>query len=92
MIDENRSLPLSSQSDEDFLGYVEIHSQTERALYSGRDINRLLKLAGNPPGFVKSVDEKGFYSLHEPEARPLIDAAKRLLKRPKLVLIQGGKK
>jgi hypothetical protein len=33
-------------SDEKFLGYVYLHSQTELALFSKVHINRLLKFAG----------------------------------------------
>lgn len=34
-------------TDEEFLGYVEIHSQSERALFIAEHVNRLLELAGH---------------------------------------------
>lgn len=32
-------------SDEDFIGYCELHCQTQRALFSGDQINRMARLA-----------------------------------------------
>lgn len=52
-------------SDEDFLNYVEAHSDTERALFSGKQIARMLTLAGDEgaaaewmecPGIWRAVD------------------------------------
>jgi hypothetical protein len=37
---------LDDDDDEAFVRYCEIHSRTERALFSGKHINRLFKLAG----------------------------------------------
>lgn len=35
-------------SDEEFLAYCESHSETERALFCGSQVARLLRLAGDP--------------------------------------------
>lgn len=32
-------------SDEDFIGYCEVHCETPRALFSGDQINRMIRLA-----------------------------------------------
>lgn len=37
---------LDDDDDEAFVRYCEIHSRTDRALFSGKHINRLFKLAG----------------------------------------------
>lgn len=37
--------------DESFLSYCELHCRTERGLFVGRHVNRLLDLAGSPPEY-----------------------------------------
>lgn len=85
-----------SKEDERFLGYVEIHCSTERALFSGRDILRLYRLAAVDTQ--EGIDEKSFYTLHEDIALPLIELvrtlhpAKPVARRPTIlgwVLFQG---
>lgn len=61
-------------TDEELLGYVELHSKTERALFHVSHINRLLELSGHP-----KVSWVGFASMYYPEARPLIEEARRRL-------------
>lgn len=39
-------------SDREFLGYVEAHSQTERALFNNKQIAFMMQLAGQPKGRV----------------------------------------
>lgn len=39
-------------TDEEFLGYVEFHSKSERALFHVDDANRLFELAGSSKRFV----------------------------------------
>jgi hypothetical protein len=51
-------------SDEELIGYCQLHCETERALFSGAQINRMILLAGCPSDFVTSVSE-GWHSLHE---------------------------
>lgn len=46
-----------------FIGYCEIHCRTERALFSGKHVNRMLELAGHPENFVLSVSN-GWYTMH----------------------------
>jgi len=71
---------MSLDSDDDFLGYVDLHSRTERALFSREDILRLIKLANIPEGQY-SLPLGSFISVHASEARPLIERARRQLKR-----------
>lgn len=52
--------------DESLIGYCELHCQSERALFKGVDINRMLALAGHPAGFAQSVPADQFMSVHEP--------------------------
>lgn len=95
-MDQNAAVEYRSQKEEDesFLWYVEEHSQTPRALFSGKDINRLLQLVGPIKGMVESVaaEQQQFYALHYEQAHPLVEKARKRLSRPKLTLIIGGKK
>lgn len=52
-------------SDVDLIGYCEIHCTTERALFVGEHINRMIELAGSPPPYVACVPADGWYSVHE---------------------------
>jgi hypothetical protein len=52
-------------TNDEFIGYCEIHCTTERALFSGTHVNRMLDLAGFPPGFEKQVEASNWFSVHE---------------------------
>ena len=69
-------------SDEGFLLYVDIHSETDLALFSREDVIRLLKLACVPPGSW-FVPNRTFISVQADVARPLTKRARRNLKRLK---------
>lgn len=56
-------------SNEELLGYTEIHSKTERALFSPEHANRLLEMAGWPD----RVDR--WVSIGEDVAEKIIKAA-----------------
>lgn len=71
---------MSLDSDDDFLGYVDLHSKTERALFSREHVLRLIKLANVPEGQYP-LPMASFISVHADEARPLIERARRQLKR-----------
>lgn len=58
-------------NDSDFIQYCEIHSQTERALFSPADIDRLLVLAGQNP-----VRNNGFASMSYQNIEDLLDNAR----------------
>lgn len=49
--------------DEDLIGYCELHSSTERAMFSKDQINRMIALAGFPEDFPKEV-HLPWYSVH----------------------------
>lgn len=52
-------------TDEELIGYCDIHCETPRALFVGAHINRMIELAGAPPGFVQ-VPADRFYSVKDP--------------------------
>jgi hypothetical protein len=64
-------------TDEEFIGYVEVHSQTPRALFSAEHIKRLLNLCKISS---THIDKTGFYSLRHWEAKPYIEMARTKLK------------
>lgn len=68
-------------NDRDLIGYCEIHCQTERALFKGDDVNRMLQLAGYPEGFVREVPGHQFFSLHD-EMEELVKLSKARLLKP----------
>jgi hypothetical protein len=67
-------MTLPGWTDKELLGYIDLHSRTERALLHIDHINRLLELAGRP-----RISGGGFYALHYEEAAPLIAEARRRL-------------
>lgn len=73
-------------TDAAMLDYVELHSQTERALFHVDHVNRLLELAGHP-----RADWVGFASLRYREARPLIEEARRRLAEQTRPIVTEGK-
>ena len=73
---------MALETDVDLIGYCEIHCQTERALFNGQHVNRMLELAGRPKGYVRSVEPSGFYSIHENMARLCQLARERIANPP----------
>ncbi len=72
-------------NDSEFLGYCEIHSETQRALFSPKDVCRLFKLAGRsrPIQFEKLAKKEkpelsDFIAMHHDnkEFQELMKAAK----------------
>lgn len=56
-------------TDDELIGYAQLHCQTERALFSSEHVDRLLALAKMPAsGLV------GFVAVHEAEMTTLIEA------------------
>ncbi len=72
-------MPLDT--DESLIGYCELHCETERALFNGSHINRMLELAGHPKGFIRQVPADGWYSMHEDMAK-LCELARARLANP----------
>lgn len=70
-------------TDEEFIDYCDIHSRTERALFSGKQIHRLLTLTGKALGPVESVVD-GWFSMHFDVAEPLIKEARERLRKAKV--------
>ena len=58
-------------TDDDLIGYVELHCRTERALFHSKHIKRLFALAGED---VPNIN--GWYEMHADVADPLIAAAR----------------
>jgi hypothetical protein len=65
-------------TDEQLLGYCEIHCKTERALFHSDHINRVVDLAGL--GAQNHVRE-GWFSAHE-EMQELVDMARAVKTEP----------
>lgn len=64
-------------SDEEFLGYVDIHSQTPRHLFSKEHVFRLLEMAGVNPEFMDIRPPiPDFIPIDDHEARELIAMAR----------------
>ena len=74
-------------NDKEFLGYLETHGQTTRALTIGRDVNRLLMLAGHPEGYIEKVNDDDWFHLHLEVSGPLIDMARARLAHPQCNVI-----
>ena len=53
-------------TDKELIGYCSLHCETPRALFHGKHINRMLKLAGFPADFVRAVSPDEWVSVHEP--------------------------
>lgn len=61
-------------SDEEFLSYVSIHSETPRALFSADMVERLYELAGQE--CVWDGPRPAFFPVHAPLANNLVQAAR----------------
>lgn len=62
-------------TDLDFLGYVELHCDTELALFSSNDCHRLLRLAGVQDDLHPPMSERGFYGMHRYDISGLLKTA-----------------
>ena len=69
-------------TDQELIGYCEIHCQTERALFIGRHINRMIALAGYPKHIVRSVKADQWFTMRT-EMLTLCELAKTRLKQIK---------
>jgi hypothetical protein len=63
-------------SDEHFLGYVDLHSQTPRALFHINDVKRFLKLAGRND----NISGPDFMAMHDYEISDMLAEARKNLK------------
>jgi len=66
--------------DKGFLLYVDLHCETELALFSRSDVLRLMELARVRPGSYY-LPERSFIGVHADVAKPLIERARKQLKR-----------
>jgi hypothetical protein len=64
-------------NDEQFIGYCETHCRTERALFSGAQVNRLEELAGVQPA---TLFANNWYTMRANYAQPLVDEARRRMR------------
>jgi len=64
-------------NDEQFLGYVEIHSETDRALFHINDVNRFLKLAGDN----RRVTYPEFIAMHSYDINDLLIQARKNVRK-----------
>ena len=57
---------MSEMTDDELIGYCEIHCETPRALFHFGHINRMIKLAGFPENYPRELDGSiEWYSMHE---------------------------
>lgn len=75
---------MAEMSDEELLGYAELHCKTERALFHRDHVVRIYGMAGLE---VKSSALPEFVAVHEDAMEPLVAAARR---RTKFKLLPGG--
>jgi len=68
-------MPCETMSDERFLGYVSIHSKTERHAFHRDDVVRLAELAGVSEVRASNCGLGGFLGVDEYEAERLIELA-----------------
>lgn len=67
--------------DQNLIGYCEIHCTTEKALFSGEQISRMIRLAGQPKGYVQASHffKDGWYTVDEATMMPLVKLARENL-------------
>lgn len=65
--------------DEEFLNYVDAHSRSERALFSGEHLIRLRELSGMFLTAMGGINPDGFYALHDDQALPMVRRAREKL-------------
>lgn len=68
-------MPYYEMDDKEFMGYVRLHSKTERALFSRKDAVRLLKLGRRPEPKLENIPS--LVAIHYDSARELIEDATR---------------
>lgn len=66
--------------DERFIGYCELHSRTERALFHRQHVERLFALAGEPANLTPNLQ---WFTMREDVADPLAKLARERLKEAK---------
>ena len=66
---------MADLTDDELPGYCEIHCRTERALFHSSHLNRMLALAGHPPGYHKTVRD-GWHTVYSESMDPLIKLAR----------------
>ncbi len=52
--------------DRQLIGYCALHCETDRALFVGKHVNRMIELAGFPESFVREVPENEWFQVKEP--------------------------
>lgn len=76
----NNELLSGFGSAEELIGYCEIHCTTERALFSGKQIIDILRLADDQDGWESYIDPTEWLSMHE-EMAELCEKARARLAR-----------
>lgn len=79
-MDEEQELDDLLKDPEKFLGYVELHAQTPRALFHLDHVNRLLEMAGEDTVTVPEDGPEDVFIVLRPEmADPYVKAARARL-------------
>jgi hypothetical protein len=65
-------------TDDELIGYADIHCETPRAIFHVNHINRLIRLAGNPNGLqeFEHNPDSPFFHAHENFIKPLVKLAR----------------
>jgi len=70
-------------TDDDLIGYCDLHCKTPRALFNGNQINRMISLAGS---CLAPIPEDSWISLHE-TMEGLVRAARKRKQRVNLRIV-----
>lgn len=67
--------------DQRLIGYCESHCTTERALFNGEQISRMIRLAGQPKNYAQAsrFDKEDWLSVDEATMLPLVKLARENL-------------
>jgi hypothetical protein len=65
-------------TDDELLGYAQLHSRTERALFHKGHVRRLLELAGRK--VPDMLDQREFWSIDQYDMDPLVKEARERIK------------
>ena len=69
-------------TDSELIGYCRLHCRTPRALFNGKQVNRMIELAGFPDGWLTDIvdDPEIWIPVHE-EMLELCDLAEKRLSK-----------
>lgn len=69
-------------TDEEFIGYCEIHSQTQLALFNGPQVARMIRLAGEGEDLARIWESRGSDYWKSVDLGDLCEKARRNRSKP----------